>query len=151
MSSILSSINSLSDEDQTLIFKAPAIVTVLIAGADQEIDKKEELQARKLVNYRTFTSDPFLQGYYEEVSEQFGDNLEELMAAWSPETGVQAMSNSLREVGAAIKQLPEDHAGILKESLRSLAKKIAEADGGLFHMGGINADERHLMDLSELG
>lgn len=151
MSSILSSISSLSEDDQALLHKAPAVVTVLIAGADKDIDKKEEMRARKLVNYRTFTSDIFLHDFYESANDSFEGTMAELLAAWSPETGLQAMSNILGEIGAILAKLPSDHAEALKSSLRSLATKVAEADGGFLHMGGVSAEERALLDLKELG
>lgn len=151
MSSILSSINTLSEDEQNILYKAPAVVTIMIAGADKDIDKKEEMRARKLVNYRTFTSDIFLHDYYETVNDLFEGHMNELMAAWSPETGAEAMSNALSEVGTVMAKLPEDHAAHLKDSLKSLAKKVAEADGGFLHMGGISAEERQLLDLKELG
>ena len=150
MSTILSSIGKLSDEDQDLLYKAPAIVTIMIAGADKDIDKKEEIRARKLVNYRTFTSDLFLHDYYEAVNSRFEHDFHELLAAWSPETGAKAMSNALAEVGKVVAKMPEDHAESLKTSLRSLATKVAEADGGFLHMGGISIEERELLDLKEL-
>lgn len=151
MSSILSSINSLSEDDQDLLFKAPVVVTILIAGADKDIDKKEEMRARKLVNYRTFTSDIFLHEFYEAAHQVFDGNMADLMAAWSPETGQEAMSNALTDIGTVVAKLPADHAESLKGSLRSLATKVAEADGGFLHMGGVSAEERALLNLKELG
>ncbi len=151
MSSITSSISKLSEEDQELLFQAPAVVTILIAGADKDIDKKEEIRARKLVNYRTFTSDLFLHDFYEEVHKRFDRSIKELLAAWSPETGQRAMSNALADIGQVMARLPENHAEALKTSLRSLATKVAEADGGFLHMGGISREERELLDLKELG
>ena len=150
MSSILASLRTLSEEDQELLYQAPAIVTVLVAGADQHIDQREQALAQKLVNYRTFTADSILHDYYEEANSRFEGSLQELMAAWSPETGQRAMSQLLEEVGEVLLQLPEDHSEALKESLRSFAKKVAEADGGFLHMGGISAAERSVLDLKEL-
>lgn len=151
MSSILSSISTLSEDDQDLLFKAPAVVTILIAGADKDIDKKEEMQGRKLVNYRTFTSDIFLHEYYEAAHQVFDANMTDLMSVWTPETGPESMSKALTDIGTVVAKLPEDHAESLKSSLRSLATKVAEADGGFLHMGGVSAEERAVIDLKELG
>lgn len=123
MSSILSSINSLSEDDQDLLFKAPAVVTIFIAGADKDIDKKEEMRARKLVNYRTFTSEIFLHEFYEAANQVFDGNMADLMAAWSPETGQEAMSNALTDIGTVVAKLPSDHAEALKAAFAVLRRK----------------------------
>ncbi len=151
MSSILPSLKALSEEEQELILKAPAVVTVYIAGADNKIDRREEQRAAQIVQYRTFTSDVFLHDYFELVNKHFGAHMEELIAAWSPETGEASLRMVLEEVALILKKLPAEKATALRQSLRSLAKKVAESDGGFLHMGGISSEERKLIDLEMLG
>lgn len=143
--------DSLTETEAILLYQAPAVVTVLIAGADSTIDEEETEWASKLVNYRTFTSDPLLHEYYEHVEAQFEGNIAHLVSNWSPENGTQALSERLASALPVLDKLDEEFAALLKKSWRSLAKKVAEASGGLLGFGSIGAAEKALISLPMLG
>jgi hypothetical protein len=137
----------LASEEQELLFQTPALVVVLIAGADHDIDEKEEALARKLVGYRTFTSDERLHAYYELVHDRFENDLKSLLQNWKAGEGEEQMSEILSQLNAVLPKIDETHARLLKESWRSLARKVAEASGGLLGFGSVNKDELKLVDL----
>ena len=56
-----------------LMMKAPLLVCILIAGADNNIDKKEIKAAIELA--KRGKAKRSLSGYYQEVSEDFEDKL----------------------------------------------------------------------------
>ncbi|MEO1449096.1 MAG: hypothetical protein AAFV07_06180 [Bacteroidota bacterium] len=137
----------LSAEETDLMLQAPAIVTILIAGADDDIDKKEKNWAARLVQYRTFTSEVKLHSYYEAVQERFEGDLDTLEAGWSTETGSQDLSAKLAAVNSILPKIDSDIASLLTESWRSLAKKVAEASGGILGFGSVEEAERALIGL----
>lgn len=139
--------SDLNESEVNLLLKAPALITILIAGADNDIDDKEKSLGEKLVNYRTFTSDTKLHEYYEEVNENFESQLSTMIDNWKPGSGKE-ISNDLAGLNAILPKLDATYADLLKASWRSLAKKVAEADGGFVGFGSISKEESQLIDLS---
>lgn len=150
MSSIVPYFDQLSDQEAEAMYMAPAVVTVFVAGADHDIAKKETLQASKLVKYRTFTSELPLQEYYEVVEGRFQADLDQLLAQWTPESGQSELETKLAFIGGVLKHIPEAKAKLLRQSLRTLAEKVAEAQGGLVGFGSINPAERESLALTML-
>ncbi|MEM7655875.1 MAG: hypothetical protein AAF399_07085 [Bacteroidota bacterium] len=138
---------SLTVDEQHLLFKAPALVAVLVAGADEQIDEKEEALAQKLVSYRTFTSETQLHDYYEVVNEQFETALGEAMQAWKANGGNGHLSSMLAGVNPILPKLDAAYAKLLKDSWRSYARKVAEASGGFLGMGSVSKEELQVVDL----
>ncbi|MEL6589772.1 MAG: hypothetical protein AAFP02_00190 [Bacteroidota bacterium] len=142
--------SALSSEEVSQLIEAPAIVAVLIAGADENIDKKEKSWATRLVHYRTFTSDPKLHEYYESVNERFEGHLDNLVANWAPTTSEAELSAKVAALNPILAKLDSEYADLLRESWRSMARKVAEASGGLVGIGSINKEEARLVDLPML-
>ncbi|MCI4667630.1 MAG: hypothetical protein MRZ79_05665 [Bacteroidia bacterium] len=146
----ISYFSKLSQEEVELLAMAPANVTVLIAGADNDIDKNETEWASKLVRFRTFTSDERLHDYYELVDARFEGDLNTLVADWSAEESQAKLTASLAQLKDILAKVDDSYSAILKESLRSLAKHVAKASGGFLGMGGITREEGELIDLDML-
>lgn len=141
--------HSLTETEAQQLKHAPVQITLLIAGADDEIDKKETNWASKLVHYRTFTSEPMLHDYYEWVNQDFEKALDGLLAQHSddPKAMVEQLHGELGKLGAVLEKLEGDYAHALLRSWRSLAKKVAEASGGLFGFASISQAEGELIGL----
>jgi hypothetical protein len=142
--------SSLTPEETDQLMHAPAIVTVLIAGADENIDRKEKGWAERLIHYRTFTSDPKLHDYYVEVNETFVDQLESLIASWKPQETEAQLTAKLSVLKDVLAKLDPEFADLLKNSWRSMAKKVAEASGGLVGFSRVHKREAALIDLPML-
>ncbi|MEL6254658.1 MAG: hypothetical protein AAFR87_21790 [Bacteroidota bacterium] len=138
--------SDLSESEVDLLLRTPALITLLIAGADNDIDDKEKSLGEKLVNYRTFTSDTRLHEYYEAVNEDFETKLSGMIDSWTPESK-EAISGELSQLNSITPKLESSYADLLKDSWRSLAKKVAEADGGFVGFGSISKEEAALIDL----
>lgn len=143
----MDSFNNLPESERSALLAAPASVTILIAGADRKIDDKEKNWASKVVNYRTFTSDPMLNPYYTLVKERFLSDLDNCLSRWTAETGVAMMKSDLAELAPILKKLDAEFADHLKASWRSLAKEVAEASGGFLGIGSISSEEKILIEL----
>lgn len=145
----IQALQALTSEETQRLLQAPAVVTVLIAGADQRIEKREANWAIKLVQYRTFTAEKELQPYYEQVAKGFEDDLTRLTDQWQPSQN-EELANSLAQLKPSLAKLDPRYAKLLKQSWRTLAYKVAEASGGLVGFGAVDSDERRVIDLPML-
>ena len=145
-----SPLDSLSASDQQLLWKVPALVVVLLAGADDEIEGKEVRWAEKLVKYRQHTSDAVLHSYYDIVHEHHALLMQNYLTACGDvdaATRLAFLKPELEKVSAVLKQLPAEFARTLLLSWRSLAKKVADTSGGFLGFGKIWKEEKALIDL----
>ncbi len=147
----ISYFSNLSDQEIDLLTKAPALVTIYIAGADDDIHKNETEWASKLVRFRTFTSDERLHDYYEVVHERFQADLNKLIEEWQPQNSQKAYEEELANLKSALDKIDDEHAQMIRQSLRSLAEHVAKAAGGFLRMGAINKNEHNLISLDMLG
>jgi len=67
----------LNKEEASLIFKAPALVSVLVSCSYNEINKAQKGDAIKLAHLKTFTANPALLAYYNEVDKTFKEEFEQ--------------------------------------------------------------------------
>lgn len=141
--------SALSQEETERLLRAPAMVAVLIAGADERIDKREENWANKLVHYRTFTSEDELHDYYQAVSQRFEQDLKKLTAQWTPSQN-ETLQQEIADLKPIVGKLDTRYAKLLKQSWRTLAYKVAEASGGLVGFGAVDSQERKVVDLPML-
>lgn len=68
-------IQKLCDEEKDLLFEAPLLVSILIAGADNNIDKSEIKEAINLAKSNSKESRSYIVEYYKLVAENFDDKL----------------------------------------------------------------------------
>jgi len=66
---------NLRDDDIQIMYKVPVYVTILIAGADDKIDKKELQEAISIANLKKIKARKLLVDYYAEVVDSFEDDL----------------------------------------------------------------------------
>ncbi|RMG67194.1 MAG: hypothetical protein D6722_13610 [Bacteroidetes bacterium] len=142
----IKSFHPLSEQEVASMLQVPAYITVLIAAADQKIDKKEADWGRKLVRYRAFTEHVRLHDYYEAVQPRFEDDLEAAVTQWEA-GGSEALSQTLKQVNDILPKLEEEYANLLRNSWRTLARKVAEASGGILGFGSIGTEEQTVVDL----
>src|SRR6476660_9802614 len=90
--------SQLPQSEKELLYKAPALVTYLIGGVDNNFDAAEEAQAKHVVHFRTTTGDPMLFDYYTEVEKNFASHLDMLVKEYGnlqAETRTQQLSDEL--------------------------------------------------------
>lgn len=140
---------NLSEQEVELLVNAPAYVTVLIAAADDKIDRKEKGWATKLVKYRTFTSNAELHEYYKVVNASFETALNSLVELYheGKDAGGSSVGAELTKLNDILPKLDPSYASTLLASWKSLAEKVAEASGGLLGYASIDTEERALVDL----
>ena len=139
------------DEIQVLL-KAPVYVAILIAGADGKIDKSERREAIDVARNKQSRSREQLSDFYKEVGEGFEENFIKLVDELPSGTDarISAITSELRKLNFILKKVDKNFAIKLIASLKDLAKKIAEASGGVLGYLSISYEEARLMDLKML-
>lgn len=146
---MIDALKNLNDKEQDLILKAPAMIAILVAGADDDITDREQQAAVKWARYKRSTSDPLLMPYYDLVHNRFETMLKELLQEYPSlaELRNPIIVKQLEQLNEVLPKLEGDFAVELYESLKRYAHHIAEASGGFLGFFRINPEERKWLHL----
>ena len=139
----------LREDEMDVLLKAPVYVAILIAGADGIIDKAEKKKAIDISKDKQGRARDQLTEYYKIVGESFEDNFNGLLdnLPVSTEERTQAVSIELRKLNFILPKIDKNFGIKLYSSLKDLAKKIAEASGGVLGYLSVSYEEAKLMEL----
>ncbi|UII25242.1 hypothetical protein LVD15_18280 [Fulvivirga maritima] len=140
---------NLNSEEAELMYKAPLLVSILIAGADEEIDKAELNEAVSLSKLKKITAREDLDEYYEVVSSDFEEKVEALIHQY-PEKVEQRnkeIITELEKLNDILPKLDKKFALEFYESIKDMAKKIAESSGGILGYMAVGYEESKLIKL----
>ncbi|MDH4091320.1 MAG: hypothetical protein OEV74_17780 [Cyclobacteriaceae bacterium] len=138
---------NLTDKEVELMFKAPVLVCILIAGADGNIDRKELKEAIAQSQKLHKSS---LVSYLKEVSLDFEDKLKVLLQSY-PYDATERNTMLIEELGqlnGIWGKIDMDFAAQFYHMLRELAERIAASSGGLWGMKTVTGEEAKLLQLS---
>ena len=140
---------NLPKEELQLLLDAPILVTILIGGADGNLDTQEKNWGEKLAQIRAKSNDSFLQDYYELAAKDFSERLEFIFSTFpdEPEERCDMISEILSHLNDIYKHLDINFVIELNKSLRSFAQQIAEASGGILGFGAESYQEQQWVDL----
>lgn len=140
----------LRDDEVELMLKAPAYVAVLIAGADDNIDKSEIKQAIQLAKVKQQKARASLIAYYAKVGERFEDDFMGLIESLPPTSAERgpAINRELKKLNLVLPKLDKAFARDFYASMKDIAKKIAEASGGILGYLSVSYEEAKLMELT---
>ncbi len=141
--------NNLTREEYHKLKKAIIWITILIAGADGEIDKKEKEWAEKLANIRSYSVPPMLIVYYQEVGSNFQEELDDFTASLPEDTEQRnyQLSQYLSELNPILKKLDAEVGAQLYNSFKSFARHVAKASGGFLRFFSVSSEEKDLLEL----
>lgn len=142
-------LKNLSESEIDLLKKIPAMVTILIAGADEEISKSELKEAINLTKIKQSKARKELLGYYQDIAPDFEKSLNELLNSYPKEAEVRSKQviEDIERLNDILKKVDENWANQFVESMKDIAKKVAEAAGGVFGYMSIGYEESKLIDL----
>jgi len=140
---------NLSSEEVASMLNAVPLITVLIAGADGEIDDEEKAWGSKLTKIRSYAHPDSLQPYYEEIGINYEKRVEELINSLPKDVAQRSeiISGRLAELNDIFPKLEINFAKRLYDSFTSFAEHVAKASGGFLRIGSISADEKQWLDL----
>ena len=139
----------ITEDDQEILKQAIAQITVLIAGADGNIDTTEVGWATKLTTIRSYSYAEKLQAFYATVGENFVDDVNDLIKElpFETEARTKELSSLLEELNGVFDKLENRIAVNLYESFLSFAEHVAKASGGFLRFASISMEEKDLICL----
>ncbi len=141
--------NNLDQKETELMLDAPALVTLLIAGSDGNIEQKQVDWGSKITHFRAKDEDSIMQSYYIEVEKSFNDTLAQFINAFPNdiEERGKLINKELIKINDILPKLNKDFAKQFYSDMKSLSKQIAKATGGVWGYGSISAEEQKYLDL----
>jgi len=136
-------------EEYDLLKDAVPLITILIAGADGNIDADERTWAEKVTNIRSYSLPEEYRGYYTEVGEQFGTQLDELIAGL-PENVIDRQMEITRRMSPLneiLGKLEPKVAAAIYDEWMSFARHVARASGGFLKFWSISTEEKKWVKL----
>lgn len=143
-----SEFKNLNEQEVNLMLMTPALVTLLIAGAEGDIDKKEIDWGSKIAHFRA-NEHTILQTYYQEVDKHFTDTLKQITDAMPEDVAERSkrINQELHKLNDILKKVDNNFAKEFYKSLLSLAKQVAKASGGMWGYGSISPEEQKHLNL----
>jgi hypothetical protein len=145
----IASLSQLSTEEVNLVLNTPALVSLLIGGADNNFDNEEKEKAKKIVAFRKTTGDPLLFEYFNLVEETFENEIQILSERYSGDALERnsKITEELVKLNEILPKMDHNYANALLQNWRTLAKGVAEASGGFLGMFEESSEEAHLVGL----
>ena len=149
---MLNHIQNLTEEEKELILNAPLFVSLLIAGADGNIDSDEKNRALELIHTKTFSERYELREMYKTLDRNAADEMRDMLAALPENTEErnQHLSDMLSRLNDIFPKLDASFAISLYENLRQFAHYVATAEGGWWGVGSIGTAEKVFVKLPML-
>jgi hypothetical protein len=139
----------LTQEELELMYSLPIYVSILIAGADGNIDSTEINKAVSLAGLKKKKARKDLLAYYENVNTDYEDKMKMTIANLpsDPKAREKLLIEDIKKVNDIFPNLDKAFATKLYASLKEIAKHIAEASGGVFGYMSVGYEESLLIDL----
>lgn len=146
MSSVL---NNLTEEEKEELYLVPVWVSILIAGADNKIDRTEIKKAIKIAKEKQEKESTLLVDYYRKVAKKFEVNLKGYITLMpnNEDQRIRFLLEKLERVNYFFSKLEKDIAYQLYLSFRDFANKVAHASGGIFGLLSVSYAESKYIDL----
>lgn len=140
----------LNPEEKELMLKVPAMITILIAGADDDIDEAEMSTATKILKYKSLVPENMImEQYIKAVNLNFEDDVNSLLNDYPglAELRNPIIAKQLEKLNTIFPKLNPDFNLIFYKSIKRFAKSIAEASGGVFGFFSISGEEKYWLEL----
>lgn len=143
-----SEFKNLTEQEVNLMLMTPALVTLLIAGAEGNIDQKEIDWGSKIAHFRA-NEHTILQTYYQEVDKNFNNTLNQIIEIMPENVSERSnkINQQLHKLNDILKRVDNNFAKEFYKSLLTLAKKVAKASGGMWGYGSISPEEQKHLNL----
>ncbi len=146
---MISYFKTLSQEEQEFMYKVPILVSILIAGADGDIDRKEIQEGIAQAKKKQNTASAELKELYKEIEEDFEDKLKIVLQNYPMEVTQRnpLIVEELSQLNSLLPKLDIAFATQYYQSICDLAMKVAQSSGGLLGMKSIGAAEARYVKL----
>lgn len=146
---MIAEFDALSESEVELMHKAPILVCILVAGADNNIDQSEMQLAISLARKKSKRNKSKLMEFYVTVAEDFEDKIKIIIQSFPVEAEERniLIMNELNRLNLILPKLEKSFAIQFYESIREIAKKIAESSGGILGIRSIGSEEARFVGL----
>lgn len=146
---MVAELSKLSSGELELVFKAPLLVCILIAGADGNIDRKEIKKAIDVAQKKQKGTDS-VSILFKEVALDFEDKLKVLEQGYPYEATQRTplLIEELTGLNSLFPKLSQAFAKGYYEILLLLAQEVATSSGGLLGMNSVGSEEARLVKLT---
>lgn len=140
----------LAEEEAQIMYKAPVLVAILIAGADNTIDNEEIREASEMAKLKQTKSYGPLKEFYQKVGTDFENQLRTHIKLLPQETEQRnaRIISELKKLNTILPVLDNSFAVAFYNSLKDLARKIAEASGGVLGYMAVGQEESRFIGLN---
>lgn len=140
---------NLSEEEVALLKNTPAYVSLLIAGADSKIDRDEIREAISVTKMKQNRARKELLNFYKSVAPDFENTLNGMIKSLpsGPEERSKLIMEELKKLNVVLPKTEKQFAIQFYASMKDIAKKVAEASGGVFGYMAVGYEEAKLIDL----
>lgn len=144
---MLTELDRLSASEQELMMKAPLLVCILIAGADEQIDAQEVKGAIQLAE--SARKKEQVSTLFRMAAEDFEDKFKIILQGLPQEPAErnQTITEELKGLNATLPRLNPTFAKEYLRCLRFVAKRIAQSSGGVLGINSIGEEESALINL----
>lgn len=144
----IASLSQLSTEEVNLVLNTPALVSLLIGGADNNFDNEEKERAKKIVAFRKTTGDPLLFEYFNLVEETFENEIQILSERYSGDALERnsKITEELVKLNEILPKMDHNYANALLQNWRTLAR-CGRSIWRILGMFEESSEEAHLVGL----
>lgn len=119
----------LSESELNAVLESSALISILAAASDQKMDRTEMRDAIEMSHIRTFTAEAELKPFYKMAEANFNRNLQKYLPHGKhlTEEDKQEVIIQMTKVYDIIKKLDPEYQKLLRKSLSSYAKHVADS------------------------
>jgi hypothetical protein len=142
-------LDRLTASEVELLYKAPMLVCILIAGADGNIDRKEIQRAMEFAERKHRRSLSSVSVLFKEISKDFEDKIKILIQGYPYETTQRTplLVEELTSLNLLWKKLDPSFAQEFYKTLLSIAESIAASSGGVLGYKAVGEEEARCIKL----
>ncbi len=146
---MIDALHRLSPSEQELVYTAPFLVCILIAGADGTIDRKEMKKALNIVQKAQGVSDS-MTTLFTELAQDFEDKFKIIEQGFPYEATQRTplITEELEGLNLIWQKMSQPFAVEYYNTLLRLAREVAASSGGVLGMNAVGSEEARLVKLS---
>jgi len=121
--------NNLTVQENEALLKFPAYISILAASSNDKLDEAEKKTAIKFAHTKTFSCDPLLSDFYQEVEKVFEKNIEQLDKNLPKEKDKRntAIKKELLKLEKTVKKLGNEYISVINHSMESFKEHVSRA------------------------
>ena len=120
---------NLSEKEHEMLLKFPAYISLLAANRDGMFDNVEKESAIKFAHTKTYTCDPLLKDFFEEVDKAFESTIVQLDEELpkGKENRDAALKSELHKIEGIVLKTGKDYSAAMQDSMRSFIDHVSKA------------------------